>query len=71
MDGDKLVGVFFPLVVARGLRKGDGRRDVLLVIKVGKRRQRTGRRDRGEGKDRVSRGRGTQTSVRFCGCFTG
>ena len=71
LDGYELVRVFLTFVIAGGLWEGDGRRDVLLVVKVGEWWQRTGRRDRGKGKDGVSRGRRAQTSVCFCSCFLG
>ena len=71
MNGYVLVRVLLTLVITGGFREGDGRRNVLLIVKMGKRRQRTGRWDRSKGKDGVSRGRGAQTSVRFCGCFAG
>ena len=71
LDGYKLVRVFFSLMVTGGLREGDGRRDIFLIVEVRERWQRTRRQDRGKGKDGVSRGRGTQTSVSFCGGFTG
>ena len=71
LDGNKLVRVLLTLVVAGGFWKGNGRRDVLLVVKMGEWWQRAGRRDRSKGKDGVSRGRGAQTGVCFCGGFTG
>jgi hypothetical protein len=49
VDADMLVGMLVVLVNARGVREDDGRRDILLVIKMGERRQWTGRRDRGQG----------------------
>ena len=39
MDTNKLVRVLVVLVNARGVWKNDCRRNILLVIKVGKRRQ--------------------------------
>ena len=71
LDGYELVRVFLTLVITGGLREGDSRRDVLLIVKMGERRQRAGRRDWGERKDGVGRSWGAQTSVRFCSCFTG
>jgi hypothetical protein len=42
VDADILVGMLVVLVNARGVREDDGRRDILLVIKMGERRQWTG-----------------------------
>jgi hypothetical protein len=48
VDADVLVGVLVVLINARGFREDDCGRDVLLVVKIGERRQGTGRRDRSE-----------------------
>jgi hypothetical protein len=47
MNADVLVGVFVVLVNARGVWEDDCRRNVLLIVKMGEWRKRTGRRDRG------------------------
>ena len=70
LDGYELVRMFLTFVITGGFWEGDSGRDVLLVVKVGEWRQRAGRRDRSKRKDGVSRGRGAQTSVGFCGRFT-
>ena len=71
LDSYVLVRVLLTLVITRGFRESDSRRDVFLVVKVGKRWQRTGRWNWSKGEDGVSRGWGAQTSVCFCSGFTG
>jgi hypothetical protein len=68
VDTDVLVGMLVVLVNARGVWKNDCRGNVLLVVEMRERRQRTGRWDRSQGQDGVmERSGGAQTSVRFCG----
>jgi hypothetical protein len=70
VDTNVLVGVLVVLINTRRVREDDGRRNVLLVVKMGERRQGTGRRNRGQRQDRVMEwSGGAQTSVSLCGGF--
>jgi hypothetical protein len=72
VDTNVLVGVLVVLVNTRRVWEDNSRRDVLLVVKMGERRQGTGRRDRGEREDWVVERSGrAQTSVSLCGGLYG